>query len=85
MDWRDTAGVDAEADLHKVARVPVQLSKDDTLGSRQSDPNLQHHMMYQDNNENINISVTTTTYNKDMSVTSKGKDDDGFQNAVWPR
>ena len=38
---RQDKGAEEEADLHKVSRVPVQLSKDDTLGSRQRDAYLQ--------------------------------------------
>ena len=48
MDWEDRAGIDAEADLHKVAGIPVQLSKDDTLGGCQRDPYLQQHQMHQE-------------------------------------
>ena len=50
MDWEDKAEADGGADLHKVTRVPVQLSKDDTLGSRQRYPYLQQHQMHQEGN-----------------------------------
>lgn len=36
----------AGTDLHQVAGIPVQLSKDDTLGRRERDPYLQQHHMH---------------------------------------
>ena len=85
MDWKDKAGVGVEADLHKVARVPVQLSKDDTLGSCQCDPYLQQYQMHQDNDKNINENNDSSGHNhsQNMLATSTGAVDDDFQNVVW--